>query len=78
MPIVLLAAPLIPIGYLLFIKKWDTVFLLGERKAGKDTLLHILKGDGFQENYLALGQAQRVSIRIKWKKIDIIKAVRGI
>jgi|GEM_PF-6369281 len=72
MPIVLLAAPLIPIGYLLFIKKWDTVFLLGERKAGKDTLLHILKGDGFQENYLALGQAQRVSIRIKWKKIDII------
>lgn len=73
MPIVLVAVPLVSIILFLFIKKWDIVFILGERKAGKDTLLHILKGDGFQEKYFSLGQAQVVSIRInKWKKIDII------
>ena len=72
MPILLIVMP-IPIILFFLIKKWDIVFLLGERKAGKDTLLHILKGNGFQEKYFALGQAQLVSIRInKWKKIDII------
>lgn len=72
MPILLIAIP-IPIILFFLIKKWDIVFILGEQKAGKDTLLHILKGDGFQEKYFALGQAQVVSIRInKWKKIDII------
>lgn len=73
MPIILVVFPLVSIGLFLFIKKWDIVFLLGESKAGKDTLLHILKGDGFQEKYVALGQAQVVSIRInKIKKIDVI------
>lgn len=73
MPIILVAFPLVSIGLFLLIKKWDIVFLLGESKAGKDTLLHILKGDGFQEKYVALGQAQVVSIRInKIKKIDVI------
>lgn len=73
MPIILIAFPLISIGLFFLIKKWDIVFLLGESKAGKDTLLHILKGDGFQEKYVALGQAQVVRIRINnWKKIDVI------
>lgn len=70
MPFVLIVIPII---LFFLVKKWDIVFLLGESKAGKDTLLHILNGDGFQEKPVALGQTQRVSIRInKWKKIDII------
>ena len=49
-----------------------TVLLVGEQAAGKDTIFHILKGDGFISNTTGLGHYEIIMAEVKNKKIKVI------
>ena len=49
-----------------------TILLVGEKRAGKDTVFHVLKGDGFTKEHNVIPNYQTIMAEVKNKKIKII------
>lgn len=48
-----------------------TILLVGEKEAGKDTVFHVLKGDGFVNEYNIIPHYETIMAKVKTKKKKI-------